>query len=979
VIKIKAFIASLLMSLALVSPTIALADFATLSIVGNPLTAATAPYLVLNGLSGQSACTISVLAPMGGTISVEGLYNNTTNAQWTAPLTVYTPDGTVTTGTTIAAPGSYIFNCGNMSAVRADGTATTGTPTVTLNASGGINVIAKIPTPPGMGTVTAVTGSGNIASSGGTTPNITITNSPTFTGTLTAGNVIDNGLAVSSSVCTSGTSQLTTTGCATGGVTSLTRGPSANLTFTPSTGAVVGDIIENPTFTGAITDTLTSGSSSIITVSHFPFQWTTGSGNGEQQKNDNSTTVASVLDTDWGIWDFTNTTYQAAIDDSGNLGLAGSLFSAPLASSVGDCLQAGTNGQVTATASACGSGSGTVTSVTGTTNQIAVATGTTTPVLSIPSTFIAPGTIVATTSLGSTGLSANNLCFLDVAKVITSNTGTCSDTSSAGFTIPTVGSTVTVHTNNLDSFVAFTPIAITDGVTNAVSGYVTTTTSGANTFTLDVTNITAGAAGNTLASGAQIYPGGSQGTTVKGTTNEIVSTVSAGSINTLSLAANPIITGSTASTCAGYNSSQQLVSSNNCVTSVTGTANQITSSGGSTPTLSTPTTFIAPGSIASTTSITDGGIATGNCLQTSTAGLITGTGSVCGTGSGTVTSVTSANALISVATGTTTPVLTGNETPTFTGTATAANLSTSGTITDSSLTAGLCVSSSTASVLVSGIPGSGGGSCITSLAVSGTNLTTSGTTNVTLGFSSSPTFSTNVTDGGLTSGDCVQASTGGLLTSSASSCPTATAPTQQNFLTGTGTYTTPAGVKWIEIQAVGGGGGGAGSGTSGGNGGSGGNTTFGSSLIAAIGGSGGVEGTSPGGSGGTASLGSSLGLAVSGATGGGVAANFSGAGGGSCLSGGGAQITGAGANPGIAGSTNTGAGGGGATSSIGSIATNGTGGGSSGCVEAHINAPLATYAYAVGAAGTAGAAGTTGAIGGAGGSGGIWVTEHYNY
>jgi hypothetical protein len=45
------------------------------------------------------------------------------------------------------------------------------------------------------------------------------------------------------------------------------------------------------------------------------------------------------------------------------------------------------------------SSGGTVTLVSGTTNQITVATGTTTPVLSVPSTFIAPGSIASTTSL----------------------------------------------------------------------------------------------------------------------------------------------------------------------------------------------------------------------------------------------------------------------------------------------------------------------------------------------------------------------------------------------------------------------------------------------------------------------------------------------------------------------------------------------------------------------------------------------------
>ena len=57
-------------------------------------------------------------------------------------------------------------------------------------------------------------------------------------------------------------------------------------------------------------------------------------------------------------------------------------------------------------------------------------------------------------------------------------------------------------------------------------------------------------------------------------------------------------------------------------------------------------------------------------------------------------------------------------------------------------------------------------------------------------------------------------------------------PTIQTFTSGSGTYTTPAGVSWIRVIMVGGGGGGGGSGgsASGGNGGTGGNTTFGTTL-----------------------------------------------------------------------------------------------------------------------------------------------------
>lgn len=67
----------------------------------------------------------------------------------------------------------------------------------------------------------------------------------------------------------------------------------------------------------------------------------------------------------------------------------------------GNCVKVGPNGgNVVVDAGApCGSGSGTVTSVSGTANQINVATGTTTPVLSLSSTLVAPGTVGVTTSL----------------------------------------------------------------------------------------------------------------------------------------------------------------------------------------------------------------------------------------------------------------------------------------------------------------------------------------------------------------------------------------------------------------------------------------------------------------------------------------------------------------------------------------------------------------------------------------------------
>ncbi len=215
-----------------------------------------------------------------------------------------------------------------------------------------------------------------------------------------------------------------------------------------------------------------------------------------------------------------------------------------------------------------------------------------------------------------------------------------------------------------------------------------------------------------------------------------------------------------------------------------------------------------------------------------------------------------------------------------------------------------------------------------------------------------------------------------------------TLPTQQIFLSGSGTYTTPANALWIRVRMIGGGGGGAGSGSaSPGTGGTGGTTTFGSSVLTCLGGVGGT-GNSIGGSGGaaTALAGSPLpvGITLPGSDGdpsaGLPAAANDTAVGGSGGSGffGGKGCGGGGTAPSAptAGKTNTGSGGGGAASSSTSIFP-GAGGGSGAFIDAIINSPSATYAYSVGAAGTAGTAGTSGTAGAAGGSGIIIVEEHY--
>jgi hypothetical protein len=207
-------------------------------------------------------------------------------------------------------------------------------------------------------------------------------------------------------------------------------------------------------------------------------------------------------------------------------------------------------------------------------------------------------------------------------------------------------------------------------------------------------------------------------------------------------------------------------------------------------------------------------------------------------------------------------------------------------------------------------------------------------------------------------------------------------PTVQKFTSSTGTYTTPAGVLYIKVRMVGGGGGGGGGGTGGGTGGTGGTSTFGTTLLSAVGGIGGT-GAGAGGAGGTASLGTGpIGVALSGGSGGGgtfealasiqypcagagAASPFGGAGGG--------QNNAAG----YAGITNTGSGGGGGSAGGGTSAYAAGGGGAGGYIEAIITSPGATYSYAVGAAGTAGATSTGGYAGGAGSSGIIIVEEYY--
>lgn len=203
-------------------------------------------------------------------------------------------------------------------------------------------------------------------------------------------------------------------------------------------------------------------------------------------------------------------------------------------------------------------------------------------------------------------------------------------------------------------------------------------------------------------------------------------------------------------------------------------------------------------------------------------------------------------------------------------------------------------------------------------------------------------------------------------------------PTVQKFTSGTSTYNTPTGVRWIKVTVIAGGGGGSGSGSaSWGDGGVGGTSSFGTSLLTATGGNPGGNPTlgTAGGTGGGFTINSpaiSL-IGLNGSEGEGQSPYnsstvFTSAGNG------GPSI--AGVTGGSSVNAGSGAGGQGGASS-GTSVLRGRSGGGGGGLCAIIQNPAASYSYQVGAGGTAGAAGTNGNAGYAGSSGIIIVEEYY--
>lgn len=197
-------------------------------------------------------------------------------------------------------------------------------------------------------------------------------------------------------------------------------------------------------------------------------------------------------------------------------------------------------------------------------------------------------------------------------------------------------------------------------------------------------------------------------------------------------------------------------------------------------------------------------------------------------------------------------------------------------------------------------------------------------------------------------------------------------PTIQVFSSGSGTYSTPAGVLYLRVRMVGGGGGGGAASFSGsGTGGNGGDTSF-NSIVAKGGGGGPYVGapyySALGGSGG----GGTAALRIAGGGGSSAVNGYAlvGGVGGSSAFGGAARSAGYSAvgEPAAAGSGSGGSGG-------NSGGTCGGSGGAGEYVEVLVPTPAPSYSYSVGGGGAGGPGGA--AVGGSGGSGFIEVTEHY--
>jgi len=582
---------------AVVPPQPVRADYAViqkqLAITSTTVTPANG--LTLLPLTGQSSCTVEIIGTAAGTTQV--LQNGT----WTNVDSVQ-PSGTGAASPTVSGPGTFIANCGGMQGYQFVPTSVTGTATISVLANGGVSRILGAgvnggrtivagsgpitvtnagntatvsltdPLPvlyggtgatalpagclqsngtvvtsigsscgTGSGTITAVTGTGNIDVTAGATPVVSITNSPTFTGNETlgiSGRYSDGG---------SGASLLDINNGLTGGFTQIgTYNNSAN--FVNGVGGQLLGIGLSMTAPEVVIDTAgdVSSAGSFYSAALTSGQCLSAGASGKIQSS--GTTCGGSFTSITGTAPITVTsgaspvvscsTCLTGLTAGSNVfvgtgpspGVAvtnapsftGQLSAANLkdtALTSGDCLTS-TAGVITSTSTACAGGP--VGSLTAGSNIV----------LTSPSPNVINVAVTAAPTFSNvtdSALTAGHCLQASTGGLLAVTGGACATVgllygnTTASFIMPAVGSSVTVATNLAASADPYMPVTISDGSSNVVSGVYS---NAGGTFTTKA--IILGAAGNSLVPGSWIYTGsGTYGTgngTVTGLTagNDIV-------------------------------------------------------------------------------------------------------------------------------------------------------------------------------------------------------------------------------------------------------------------------------------------------------------------------------------------------------------------------------------------------------------------------------------------------------------------------
>lgn len=392
-----------------------------------------------NGGTGTGALTANLClgttaGGVYGTSTIPCLGENT-SASFVAPAVGSSVNVTISSAYVLGITQNHMPIIIDDGTTSFDGIVNTGAGTSTLNVtavgyatgSAGATVAAgAVVTPGGNGrtTVNSVTGSGNISATAGATPNVTITDAPTFAGNVTAGNVTDSALT-SGRCIQSGTSGLLTAtagACATGTLTGLTAGndivvgtgatPTVAVTNSPvftgqtTSGSIVtngvggaGPFITSPGGTSATNQAFSAGSN--LTNVPLAYMWTNTLGTSDWSSlGSNSATTINTIPGTCVVMNSNNSgltpiTSLLTGDCNGNFGITGAIrpgsvvsagnVSAPSITdsglTSGLCVQTTTGGQLTTTGTACSTATGTVTAVTGSGNI--ASTGGTTPNVTI--------------------------------------------------------------------------------------------------------------------------------------------------------------------------------------------------------------------------------------------------------------------------------------------------------------------------------------------------------------------------------------------------------------------------------------------------------------------------------------------------------------------------------------------------------------------------------------------------------------------